>query len=93
MVKYDVAELESFLNNLTAVPSGIIHERLWAFSRFPKDPLIIRCVNTPGEGWDIRESEAQQFINILGGRVKNIVRHARDMSDYRDIVWIEFEVG
>ena len=91
-MKYDVAELESFLANLTAVPAGMIHERLWAYNRFPKDPYIIKCTFTPGTGWDLRESEAHQFIAILGGHVKNILRQPRELTDYRDLVWIEFEV-
>ncbi len=92
-MKYDVLQMESFLNNLTAVPAGIIHERLWAYDRFPKDPFIIKCTYTPGTGWDLRESEAQKFIQILGGKIKNILRQPADYVNYiEDLVWIEFEV-
>jgi hypothetical protein len=82
---------EAFLSNITPATAAIIHERLWAFERCPKDPF------KPGVGWDIMESEVMKFIRILDGKIKNIVRQPGDISkshldfDAFDIIWVEFE--
>jgi hypothetical protein len=96
-MKYDIGKLEAFLENITPATAAIVHERLWAFERCPKDPFIIKCTFKPGVGWDIMESEVMKFIRILDGKIKNIVRQPGDISkshldfDAFDIIWVEFE--
>ena len=72
-MKYDIGKLEAFLENITPSTAAIIHERLWAFERCPKDPFIVKCTFVPGVGSDIMESEVMRFIRILDGKIKNIV--------------------
>jgi hypothetical protein len=85
--------MQSFMEILTNRGRAIVQDRIWALDRFPKDPFIIKCTFIPGQGWDIMESEATRFIELLNGSIVNTVRQPGDISKYGfdsyDIIWIE----
>jgi hypothetical protein len=89
-------KMENFFNELTSSGKNLVNDRIWAFKKFPRDPKIIKCTRIPGQGWDLTENEARQFINLINGKIKDvsyqssldIIIHESDMYEY---IWIVFE--
>ena len=89
-------EMEKFFESITSDGRVLINERLWAIEKFKNDPKIIKCTFIPGQGWDLTESEARHFIDLINGVVKtvnyqprlDIIMHESDAHDY---IWIVFE--
>ena len=85
-------EMEKFFESITSDGRVLINERLWAIKKFKNDPKIIKCTFIPGQGWDLTESEARHFIDLINGVVKTVnyqpIIHESDTHDY---IWIVFE--
>ena len=89
-------KMENFFNELTSSGKNLVNDRIWAFKIFPKDPKIIKCTRIPGQGWDLTENEARQFINLIDGKIKDVsYQQSLDIiiheSDEYEYIWIVFE--
>jgi hypothetical protein len=81
-----------FFKSLTERGQLLYIDRTNSFKKFPGDPKFIRCTFVPGQGWDMTENEAKQFIYLMDGRITDITyQPALDVVGYEsDYIWIGF---